>query len=410
MGTLNGRRIVLGVTGGIAAYKSADLVRRLRERGAEVRVVMTRSAREFVTPLTFQALSDRPVHTELLDPAQEAAMGHIELARWGDAIVVAPASANFLARLAHGEASDLLSALCLAADVPVFAAPAMNRQMWDNAATQSNVNILAGRGVLLLGPADGSQACGEVGPGRMVEPLQIVERLERHFASGLLAGLNVLVTAGPTREAIDPVRFISNRSSGRMGYAVARAAREAGAAVTLVTGPAAIEPPEQVRVVRVTSAEEMRAAVLRDAAGVDILVAAAAVADYRPRVTAERKIKKEEPVLELELERAPDILAEIAGLPRRPFTVGFAAETEKLRERAIGKLDAKKLDMIAANQVGGEFGFESEDNALEVFWRGGGASLARAAKDRLARELVRLIAERFHAKNPDKAHRSEIGG
>jgi phosphopantothenoylcysteine decarboxylase/phosphopantothenate--cysteine ligase len=244
----------------------------------------------------------------------------------------------------------------------------------------------------------------------MLEPLQIIERLEQHFASGLLAGLNVLVTAGPTREAIDPVRFISNRSSGRMGYAVARAAREAGAAVTLVTGPVSIELPERVRVVRVTSAEEMRAAVLQDVAGADILIAAAAVADYRPRVTAGRKIKKEVQALALELERAPDILSEVAALPRRPFTVGFAAETEKLRERAIGKLDAKRLDMIAANQVGGEFGFESEDNALEVFWQGGTASLPRAAKDRLARDLVRLIAERFHAKNTDQAHRSEIGG
>jgi len=410
MATLNGRRIVLGVTGGIAAYKSADLVRRLRERGAEVRVVMTRSAREFVAPLTFQALSDRPVHTELLDPAQEAAMSHIELARWGDAVVVAPASANFLARLAHGEASDLLSTVCLAADVPVFAAPAMNRQMWENAATQANARTLAERGVRLLGPAEGGQACGEIGPGRMLEPLQIVELLEQHFSSGLLAGLNVLVTAGPTREAIDPVRYISNRSSGRMGYAVARAAREAGAAVTLVTGPASVEVPERVRVVRVTSAAEMLEAVLGDVAGADIFIAAAAVADYRPRSAASRKIKKDALSLALELERAPDILAGVAALPRRPFTVGFAAETESLRDNALKKLAAKGLDMIAANEVGGEIGFDSEENALEIFWRDGGAALARATKDRLARELVRLVAERFHAKNPDKTHRSEIGG
>jgi phosphopantothenoylcysteine decarboxylase/phosphopantothenate--cysteine ligase len=402
--------LVLGVTGGIAAYKSAELVRRLRERGAEVRVVMTRSACEFVTPLTMQALSDRPVHTELLDPAQEAAMSHIELARWADAIIVAPASAEFLSRLAHGSAPDLLSTLCLAADVPILAAPAMNRQMWQNAATQANVKMISGRGVQLLGPAEGGQACGEWGPGRMLEPMQIIEQLEARFASGMLAGLNVLITAGPTREAIDPVRFISNRSSGRMGYAVARAAQEAGAAVTLVTGPVAIAPPERVRCIRVTSAEEMLEAVRQDIAGADIFIAAAAVADYRPRVVAERKIKKEAQELSLALERAPDILAEVARLERRPYTVGFAAETEKLRENALKKLEEKGLDMIAANQVGGELGFDSEENALEVLWRGGAASLARAGKDRLAAELVRLVAERFHAKNPNQAHRSEIGG
>jgi len=409
MTTLNGRRIVLGITGGIAAYKAAELVRRLRERGARVRVVMTRSAVEFITPLTLQALSGQPVHTELLDPAQEAAMSHIELARWADAIVVAPASANFLARLAHGAADDLLSTICLASAVPVLVAPAMNRQMWENAATQANAKTVAARRVQLLGPAEGGQACGEVGPGRMLEPMQIIGRLEQHFASGLLAGLNVLVTAGPTREAIDPVRFISNRSSGRMGYAVARAAQEAGAAVTLVTGPAAIKAPERVRVVRVTSAADMLKAVLRDVAGADIFIAAAAVADYTPRVAAERKIKKNAAELVLQLERAPDILAAVAALPRRPFTVGFAAETEALRANARKKLAAKGLDLIAGNEVGGEIGFDSEDNALEVFWKGGSASLPRAKKDRLGRELVRLIAERFHEKNPDKAHRSEIG-
>jgi phosphopantothenoylcysteine decarboxylase/phosphopantothenate--cysteine ligase len=410
MGILAGKHVVLGVTGGIAAYKSAELVRRLREGGAEVRVVMTRAAREFITPLTLQALSDRPVHTDLLDPAQEAAMSHIELARWADMIVVAPASANFLARLAHGAADDLLSTLCLAADIPILVAPAMNRVMWESPATRANVKTLEDRGVQMLGPAEGGQACGETGPGRMLEPPQIIGLLEERFATGVLAGVNVLVTAGPTREAIDPVRFISNRSSGRMGYAIARAAQEAGAAVTLVTGPVAIAPPERVRCVRVTSAEEMLGAVLRDVDGADILVAAAAVADYRPSAPVPRKIKKQAPGLALELERTPDILAEVARLERRPFTVGFAAETERLRENALKKLRAKGLDMIAANEVGGELGFDSEENVLEVLWRDGGVALPRASKEKLARELVRLVAERFHAKNTNQAHRSETGG
>lgn len=409
MGILAGKRVVLGVTGGIAAYKAADLVRRLREQEAEVRVVMTRAACRFITPLTMQALSGRPVHTRLLDADQEAAMGHIELARWGDVIVVAPATADFLARLAHGLANDLLGALCLAADVPVVVVPAMNRLMWSHPATQANVALLAERGVVILGPGVGDQACGETGPGRMLEPDEIVAALEGPFRNGLLAGLNVLITAGPTREPIDPVRFVSNRSSGKMGYAIARAAQEAGAAVTLVSGPVSLAPPQRVRCVRVESAQAMRDAVLEDAPAADIFIAAAAVADYRPASVAGQKIKKRSASLDLKLERTPDILAEVAALSPRPFTVGFAAETEALRENALAKLEAKNLDMIAANAVGGDTGFESDDNALEVLWRGGGVALERAPKERLARRFIGLVAERFHATHTDQARRSAAG-
>ncbi|MGH8631827.1 MAG: bifunctional phosphopantothenoylcysteine decarboxylase/phosphopantothenate--cysteine ligase CoaBC [Burkholderiales bacterium] len=395
MGTLTNRRIVLGVTGGIAAYKSAELVRRLRDRGTAVRVVMTRSAREFITPLTLQALSGQPVHTDLLDPGQEAAMSHIELARWSDAVLVAPASANFLARLAGGLADDLLATLCLAADVPLLAAPAMNQQMWRNAATQANVKILQGRAVRLLGPAEGDQACGEVGPGRMLEPEQLIEALEAVFRGDRLSGIHVLVTAGPTREAIDPVRYISNRSSGRMGYAIARAAQEAGAAVTLVSGPVALNPPERVRCIQVVTARQMHDAVLADAPTAHIFIAAAAVSDYRCSDVAGQKIKKRSSSLSLKLEENPDILSDVARLRRPPFTVGFAAETESLRRNALNKLSEKRLDMIAANRVGEGLGFECEENALEVFWNGGAASLERAHKEKLARRLVQLVADRF---------------
>ena len=404
MSTLAYKRILLGVTGGIAAYKCAELVRRLRERGAEVRVLMTQGACAFITPLTMQALSGRPVHTALLDAGQEAAMGHIDLARWSDLVLVAPASANFLAKLAHGMADDLLSTLCLAADVPILAAPAMNRQMWLNAATAANAGTLRARGVILLGPAQGEQACGETGPGRMLEPAQLVDALEAHFRNGLLGGVRVLVTAGPTREAIDPVRYISNRSSGKMGFAIARAAQEAGAAVTLVSGPVSQAAPERVRCVPVTSAVQMHDAVLADARSTDIFIAAAAVADYRCTEVAEQKMKKEAPRLSLRLERTPDILADVAALEPPPFTVGFAAETRDLHENARHKLVAKQLDMIAANQVGDGMGFETDDNALELIWLDGSATLERTHKDKLARSLIRIVAERFHAKHPDRTH------
>lgn len=404
MGILTDKRLLLGVTGGIAAYKSAELIRRLRDDGAEVRVVMTGSALQFITPLTLQALSGNPVRTELLDAGQEHAMGHIELARWADAILVAPASANFIARLAHGFADDLLAALCLAADVPVLLAPAMNQQMWQNAATQANLLTLQTRGVALLGPGVGAQACGETGPGRMLEPLQLVEALAARFSSGTLAGVKVLITAGPTREAIDPVRYISNRSSGRMGYAIARAAREAGAAVTLVSGPVAIPVPERVRLVQVDSAQQMHDAVMADAGHSDIFIAAAAVADYRCSTVSGQKIKKQDPAIALELVRTTDILGAVAGLTRPPFTVGFAAETETLRQNALKKLEGKKLDMVAANEVGGQLGFDTEDNALEVFWNSGSRILERASKEKLARNLITLVADRFHAKHTNQTH------
>ena len=404
MGVLANKRVLLGVTGSIAAYKAADLVRQLREQGATVRVVMTRSAQEFITPLTLEALSGHPVRRELLDSGEESAMGHIDLARWSDVVLVAPASANLLARLAHGLADDLLATLCLAADVPVLVAPAMNRQMWMNPATQANVQTLEQRGIRRLGPALGEQACGETGPGRMLEPRDLVQQLAAQFNGGQLSGLHVMVTAGPTQEPIDPVRYISNRSSGRMGYAVARAAAEAGAEVTLITGPVALPLPEQVRGVTVDTALQMRDAVITEIDGTDIFIAAAAVADYRSVDVSSQKIKKTQSRVELTLEKNPDILGEVAARPRPPFTVGFAAETERLREQALDKLINKRLDMIAANDVSAEQAFDREDNALEVYWQGGGVSLPRAGKEKLARRLVALVADRFHAKHPGQAH------
>lgn len=400
MTALAQRKIVLGVTGGIAAYKSADLTRRLQDVGAEVRVVMTPAATQFVAPLTFQALSGNPVHLDLLDPAAEAAMGHIELARWADLVLVAPASADFMARLAHGLADDLLTTLCLATDAPIVLAPAMNRLMWRNPATRDNVALLQRRGIRLLGPTAGSQACGEVGEGRMLEPLEIVQALSEEGAGqGRLAGRTVLVTAGPTYEAIDPVRFIGNRSSGRMGYAVAAAARRAGARVLLVSGPSQQSTPPGVERIDVTSAAEMYRAVMDRLGEIDIFIGAAAVADYRPAQAANAKIKKDAETLTLALERTEDILQAVAMQPRPPFTVGFAAETHDLERYARDKLAHKKLDMIAANWVGGETGFDSVDNALEVFWADGHASLGRQSKDKLAEQLVDLIAERYHAKH-----------
>ena len=393
------QRVILGVTGGIAAYKSPDLVRRLIERGAEVQVVMTEAARQFVTPLTFQAVSGRPVRSDLWDPAAEAAMGHIELARWADYVLVAPASADFIARLAHGRADDLLATLCLATAAPIMLAPAMNRLMWANAATQANAAILRRRGVRLLGPATGEQACGETGEGRMLEPREIADALAAAAAAqGTLAGLSVIVTAGPTRERIDPVRFIGNRSSGKMGFAVAAAAREAGAAVTLVSGPVSLDTPFGVRRVDVESASDMHAAVHGAIGGTDILIAAAAVADYQPAAVAGQKIKKTADNLEIELPRAPDVLASVTALKNPPFAVGFAAETEKIEEHARIKLDKKRLDMIAANRVGEGLAFDSNDNALTVLWAGGSRRLGPKPKDDLARELVALIADRYQQK------------
>lgn len=393
------RKILLGVTGGIAAYKSPDLVRRLLEHGAEVQVVMTSSAQRFVTPLTFQAVSGRPVRADLWDEAAEAAMGHIELARWADEILVAPATAEFMARLAHGAADDLLTTLCLATSAPLTLAPAMNRQMWANPATQANVAVLKQRNVRLLGPASGDQACGEIGVGRMVEPVEIAEEVfTARGGPGAMQGLKVVVTAGPTRERIDPVRFISNRSSGKMGYAVACAAREAGAKVVLVSGPVQIPAPRGVEREDVESAEQMLQTVQRHVADADIFIAAAAVSDYRADQVAGQKIKKTTDTMTLALARAPDVLATIGRSQSPPFLVGFAAETENVERNALAKLTGKNLDMIAANQVGEGLGFDKDDNALTVYWAGGKRELAFASKMALARQLIELIAERYHAR------------
>jgi phosphopantothenoylcysteine decarboxylase/phosphopantothenate--cysteine ligase len=389
-------KVLLGVTGGIAAYKSAELVRRLREQGAEVQVVMTEGAQHFVGVATFQALSGRPVRSNLWDPAAEAAMGHIELARWADRIVVAPASADFLARLAHGLANDLLTTLCLATDAPISVAPAMNRLMWSNPATQANVATLRSRGVTIIGPAEGEQACGETGLGRMVEPADILAALTvREASPGPLAGRKVVVTAGPTRERIDPVRFITNRSSGKMGYAVAEALREAGADVVIVSGPVSVATPAGVRRVDVETAEQMMDAVRAELPGTDIFIAAAAVSDYRPVQAAAEKIKKTSDSLMIALSRTTDILATVAAGTQRPFVVGFAAETQNVERNALAKLEGKFLDMIAANQVGDRLAFDCDDNALTVYWPGGKRELARASKRDVARGLVALIVERF---------------
>ncbi|MEZ5514714.1 MAG: bifunctional phosphopantothenoylcysteine decarboxylase/phosphopantothenate--cysteine ligase CoaBC [Steroidobacteraceae bacterium] len=392
---MQGMRIVLGVTGGIAAYKSPDLVRRLRERGAEVQVVMTAAAREFITPTTFQAVSGRAVRSDLWDAAGEAAMSHIELARWADLVLVAPATADFLARLAHGHANDLLTTLCMATTAQIAVAPAMNRQMWLNAATQDNVASLRSRGIAIHGPGSGEQACGEVGEGRMLEPQELADLVAVAPATGALAGKRVVITAGPTRERIDPVRFISNRSSGKMGFAVAQAARAAGADVVLIAGPVALDTPRGVQRVDVDDAEQMLRATLEQIAGADIFIATAAVADYRPAQPASKKIKKTSESLDLAMQRTTDILATVAARADRPFVVGFAAETDSVEQYARQKLLKKKLDMIAANEVGHDKVFEKDDNALLVLWRTGRRELPQASKSALAEQLVALIAEVF---------------
>jgi phosphopantothenoylcysteine decarboxylase / phosphopantothenate---cysteine ligase len=393
---MQGKRILLGVTGGIAAYKSPDLVRRLRERGAEVQVVMTAGAREFVTATTFQAVSGRPVRTDLWDAAAEAAMGHIELARWADVVLIAPATADFLARLATGQADDLLTTLCLATEATVAVAPAMNHVMWSNAATRANVATLQQRGIQIFGPGAGDQACGEIGEGRMLEPLELVDRVAAlPSGDGPLRGRRVLISAGPTRERIDPVRFISNRSSGKMGFAVAQAAREAGAEVVLVSGPVSLPTPPGVRRIDVESAADMLTAVLKEVDGTDIFISTAAVADYRPARPADQKIKKTSDTLDLCMERTSDVLATVAARADRPFVVGFAAETESVEQNARLKLLKKNLDMIAANEVGHDKAFDCEDNQLIVLWRNGRHELGKASKLALARELVALIAESF---------------
>ncbi len=395
------KRIVLGVGGGIAAYKSAELVRRLRDQGADVHVVMTHGGREFITPLTLQALSGNPVHLDLLDPAAEAAMGHIELAKWADLVLIAPATADIMARLAQGVANDLLTTLVLATDAQVALAPAMNQAMWRDPATQANAQTLAQRGIRLFGPASGSQACGDVGLGRMLEADDLAQLAADCFQRNVLDGVRVLITAGPTQENIDPVRYITNHSSGKMGFALAEAAAEAGAQVTLVSGPVFLPTPDRVQRIDVVSARDMLAA-CEAAMPSDILIAAAAVADYRPEVVAPHKLKKDPTTgdgLYLQMVRNPDILATLAGRPDRPFSVGFAAETEHLLDYAARKLKDKNLDLIVANDVANPtIGFNSEENAITVIDRQlQQTGFAQTSKGKIARQLIALIAARYAA-------------
>jgi len=398
MPQLANKQVLLGITGGIAAYKSAELVRRLRDAGATVRVVMTPAACEFITPLTLQALSGQPVHLDLLDPAAEAAMGHIELARWADLVLVAPASADFMARAAAGIANDLLSTLCLATTAPLVFAPAMNQAMWSNAATQQNLRTLAARGVRFAGPGEGAQACGDTGPGRMLEVADLVAAAGGVFAGGPLAGVRVMLTAGPTREAIDPVRYISNSSSGKMGFALAAAAADAGAEVMLVAGPVELPTPRGVSRVDVLTAAGMHAAVMARVDACDLFIGCAAVADYRPAEVAPQKIKKTDETLELHLVRNPDIIADVAARKPRPFTVGFAAETEDVLRHARQKLVRKGLDLVIANDVSrSDIGFGSDHNEVHVVSADGDGAALGGTKQAVARALVEDITRRLRA-------------
>ncbi len=402
LSVLDGKRILLGISGSIAAYKAAELARLLIGQGAEVRAVMTDAARQFITPMTLQALTGRAVRVALFDAAHEAVMGHIELARWAQRILIAPASAGFMARLAGGHADDLLTTLCLASPAPRLLAPAMNQRMWADASVQDNVALLRQRGATLLGPADGEQACGDSGPGRMLEPERIVALLADSFQPESWRGRRVMLTAGPTREAIDPVRFLSNHSSGKMGYAIAGALRERGAEVVLVSGPVDLSPPEGVNPVRVESAEQMYNAVMQGIHDCDVFIATAAVADYRPVKIHKKKIKKRGSELTLRLTPNPDILLSVAALKDAPFTLGFAAETDNVTEYARAKLKDKRLDAIAANLVGGDRGgFARDENALTVIWPAGEQHLGMRGKRQLARRLLDVIEPliREHEKN-----------
>ena len=395
MAHLFNRNVLLGVSGGIAAYKSAELIRQLQERGATVRVIMTHGAQEFITPLTLQALSGNPVHTQLLDEEAELGMGHIELARWADLLLIAPATADLVARLSAGRADDLLTTVALATAAPLMLAPAMNQQMWSDKATTSNISTLAERGVHLVGPAAGQQACGDTGPGRMEEPAAIADAAADLFDTGLLAGKRVVITAGPTREALDPVRYLSNNSSGKMGYALARAATDAGGITTLVSGPVSLTPPDHVTHLGVQSARDMLETCLELLPECDIFIACAAVADYRPATKEDRKIKKSADEMTLQLVRNPDIVAAVSGNEHRPYTVGFAAETNDVLSYARDKMARKGLDMIVANDVSNQaIGFNSEDNAVTILWSDGELALEQANKDDIARQIVALIAEK----------------
>ncbi len=399
MTSLANKQILLGVTGGIAAYKSADLVRRLQDAGASVQVVMTPAAQEFITPLTMQALSGNPVHTQLLDPEAEAGMGHIQLARWADLVLIAPATADFIARLTQGMGNDLLTSICLATAAPIAIAPAMNQGMWHNQATQTNLDVLIQRKVHIFGPAEGGQACGDIGLGRMLEPLQLIDAAASLFISGSLAGKKVVITAGPTREALDPVRYLSNYSSGKMGYALAQAAAEAGAETILISGPTQLATPARVKRIDVISADEMHAASLHEANECDLFIAAAAVADYRPIQIAAQKMKKgENDTLTLTLVKNPDIVASIAALELKPFTVGFAAESENLLEYARAKLQRKNVDIIVANNISdSNIGFNSDDNAVTLVDQNSATEISLCSKHQLARKLIAFFAQKITA-------------
>lgn len=395
MSNLTNRRILLGVSGGIAAYKSAELIRRLQDLGADVRVVMTRAAQEFITPLTLQALSGNPVHVDLLDPAAEAAMGHIELARWADLIVVAPASADIVARLSQGKGDDLLTTVCLARRCDLAIAPAMNEAMWHNQTTQDNLATLQQLGVHQIGPASGGQACGDVGMGRMSEPAVLATEIGQLFDTGSLAGKTVLITAGPTREAIDPVRYISNHSSGKMGYSLAQAAVDAGAKVLLISGPTSLPCPDRVTRTQVVSAEDMYQATMEQVVDCDIFIASAAVADFRPVAIAEQKMKKTgQDTMTIEMVKNPDIVASVAAQDKRPFVVGFAAETNDVLNYARDKMQRKKLDMIIANDVSdSSIGFNTDHNAVTVLTAKEELALPEASKSQLSKTIVQTIAK-----------------
>jgi len=400
MSEINNKQILIGISGGIAAYKSAELVRLLIKKGAQVRVCMTRSACEFITPLTLQALTGNPVHTHLLDTQAEAAMGHIELARWSDLIMVAPATADVIARLSQGHANDLLTTICLASEAPIHIAPAMNRIMWANSLTQENISQLKKHNFTIHGPADGEQACGEIGSGRMLEAQQLADFIESCFSTTekILSGKSVLITAGPTREAIDPVRYITNRSSGKMGYAIASAAEMLGADVTLVSGPVSLEAPKNVKRYLVESAKEMHVKTMELASNADIFIATAAVADYSPAKVSTQKIKKSgesEEKISLKLSVNPDILFDVSHQHPTLFTVGFAAETEHLIKHAKIKMAQKKLDMIVANSVGKNRGFDKDTNQLEIIWKNGQTSLPEKEKTVLAMDLMQIISEQL---------------
>ncbi|OLQ86117.1 phosphopantothenoylcysteine decarboxylase [Vibrio panuliri] len=399
MQTLAGKKILLGISGGIAAYKCAELTRRLIERGAQVQVVMTKAAKEFITPLTMQAVSGRPVSDSLLDPAAEASMGHIELAKWADLVLLAPATADLIARMAAGMGNDLLTTLVLASEAPIAVSPAMNQQMYRNQATQENIATLSRRGMHIWGPAAGEQACGDVGPGRMLEPMQLVGLCEQFFAEKPLEGKSILISAGPTREAIDPVRYISNHSSGKMGFALAQAAQLLGANVTLVAGPVSLATPQGCHRVDVESALEMHQAVMSHASQNDVFISCAAVADYRPETVADNKLKKtdDSDSMSVTMVKNPDIVASVAAMAEnRPFTVGFAAETQNVKQYALSKLTRKNLDMICANDVSQQGqGFNSNDNAINVYWHEGEQSLTLASKQQIAQQILLIIADKL---------------